>query len=74
MTNLNTQEKAKTVIKGTKKTVLESFRALDSLLRLNKASKPAKVITVTSTLPSEGISFFTTNLGLTFAANEEKFW
>jgi len=72
MANLNTQEKAKTVVKGTEKTVLESFRAIDSLLRLNKASKPARVITVTSTLPSEGKSFFTTNLGLTFAANDEK--
>lgn len=69
---LDTQEKAKCITSGRDKMVIEAFRAVDSLLRFSESSRNAKVITVSSTLPSEGKSFFTTNMGLTYAANNEK--
>jgi capsular exopolysaccharide synthesis family protein len=52
--------------------VTESFRSIYSTLKLNDASKNARAILVTSTVPSEGKSFVTTNLALTYALHGER--
>jgi polysaccharide biosynthesis transport protein len=52
--------------------VAEAFLTLHSNLRLNPAFKGKKVILVTSTTPSEGKTFVTTHLALTFADHGER--
>lgn len=69
---LNSPEKAQAVASNSDRRVTESFRAIHSALKINDASKKAKIIVVTSTSPSEGKSFVTTNLALTFAIHGEK--
>lgn len=69
---LNSPEKAQAVASNSDRRVTESFRAIHSALKLNEASKKAKIIVVSSTSPSEGKSFVTTNLALTFAIHGEK--
>ncbi|WOO41304.1 polysaccharide biosynthesis tyrosine autokinase [Rubellicoccus peritrichatus] len=69
---LNSPEKAQAVASNSDRRVTESFRAIHSALKLNEASKKAKIIVVSSTSPSEGKSFVTTNMALTFAIHGEK--
>ncbi|MGE9295400.1 MAG: GumC family protein [Puniceicoccales bacterium] len=69
---LNSPEKAQAVASNAEHRVTESFRAIHSSLRLNEASKKAKIIVTTSTSPSEGKSFVSTNLAITFAIHGER--
>lgn len=50
----------------------EAFRSLHSTLKLDVESRHARVVLVTSTVPSEGKSFVASNLALTFAAQGER--
>lgn len=61
-------DKAQIVSNGADPMIAEAFLSLYSNLRLLPASKDAKKILVTSTMPGEGKSFVATNLALTFAA------
>jgi capsular exopolysaccharide synthesis family protein len=70
--HLNSSEKAQAVATNTDRRVTESFRSIYSTLKLNDASKNARAILVTSTVPSEGKSFVTTNLALTYALHGER--
>ena len=65
-------EKAQVAISNADPQAAEAFLSLHSNLRLKDESKNAKVILVTSTTPSEGKSFVTSNLALTFAAHGER--
>lgn len=69
---LNSMEKAQAVASNAEQRITESFRAIHSALRLNELSKKAKIILTTSTSPSEGKSFVTTNLAITFAVHGER--
>ncbi len=69
---LNSPEKAQAVASNSDRRVTEAFRAIHSALKINEASKKAKIIVTSSTSPSEGKSFVTTNLALTFAIHGEK--
>jgi capsular exopolysaccharide synthesis family protein len=70
--HLNANEKAQAVASNADRRITEAFRSLYSALKLNDASKNARVILVTSTVPSEGKSFLTTNLALTYAMHAER--
>ena len=65
-------EKSQVVVSNADPQAAESFLSLHSNLRLKDESKNAKVIIVTSTTPSEGKSFVTSNLALTFASHGER--
>ena len=52
--------------------VKENFRSMLSYLKINDHSKNSNVFLLTSTVPSEGKSFISSNLALSFAANGEK--
>ena len=65
-------EKSQIAISNADPQAAEAFLSLHSNLRLKDVSKNAKVIIVTSTTPSEGKSFVSSNLALTFAAHGEK--
>ncbi|MEM8550095.1 MAG: polysaccharide biosynthesis tyrosine autokinase, partial [Verrucomicrobiota bacterium] len=69
---LNSLEKARAVAANADRRVTEAFRAIHSALKINETSRTAKMIVTTSTSPSEGKSFVTTNLALTFAIHGEK--
>lgn len=69
---LNSMEKAQAVASNAEQRITESFRAIHSAMRLNELSKKAKIILTTSTSPSEGKSFVTTNLAITFAIHGER--
>jgi capsular exopolysaccharide synthesis family protein len=69
--HLNITEKAQAVATNTDRRATESFRSIYSSLKLNDAAKNARAILVTSTVPSEGKSFVTTNLGITYAMHGE---
>lgn len=69
---LDTASKAQAVASNVDQHVTETFRAIYSTLRLNEDSKNAKVILTTSTVPSEGKSFVSSNLALTYANHGEK--
>ncbi len=70
--HLNAHEKAQAVASNADRRITEAFRSIYSALKLNDASKNARVILVTSTVPSEGKSFMTTNLALTYAMHQER--
>jgi len=70
--HLNANEKAQAVTSNADRRITEAFRSIYSSLKLNEASKNAHVILVTSTIPSEGKSFMTTNLALTYAMHAER--
>ena len=70
--HLNANEKAQAVASNADRRITEAFRSIYSALKLNDASKNARVILVTSTVPSEGKSFMTTNLALTYAMHGER--
>jgi capsular exopolysaccharide synthesis family protein len=65
-------KKARLVASGEDRSVTEAFRSLYSALKINELSNTAKVFITTSTTPSEGKSFITTNLAMTYAALGEK--
>jgi polysaccharide biosynthesis transport protein len=65
-------EKARVVADNLDKHSVEAFRAIHSTLKLNEESRNAKVILTTSTIPSEGKSFVSTNMAFTFAAHGER--
>ncbi|MCD8483779.1 MAG: polysaccharide biosynthesis tyrosine autokinase [Verrucomicrobia bacterium] len=65
-------EKARIVADNLDKHTVEAFRSIHSTLKLNEESRNAKVILTTSTIPSEGKSFISTNLGITFAGHGER--
>jgi polysaccharide biosynthesis transport protein len=55
------------VIRGTDEPVIESFRVLYSSIRMVSKNEYPQTMLVTSSAPSEGKSFITTNLGAFFA-------
>lgn len=69
---LNSPEKAKAVASNIDRRVTESFRGIHSALKIGDLSKDAKVMLVTSTTPSEGKSFVTTNLALTYSIHGQR--
>jgi capsular exopolysaccharide synthesis family protein len=69
---LDASEKARVVVTNKDRQVAEAFRTLHSSLRLKDDSKNARAILVTSTIPSEGKTFLSTNLAITFAAHGER--
>lgn len=64
--------KARVVASQQDRHTVEAFRSIHSTLKLNEESRNAKVILTTSTIPSEGKSFVSTNLALTFANHGER--
>lgn len=70
--SIDAQEKAQITATGHNKHALEAFRSLHSTLKLNEESRNAKVILTTSTIPSEGKSFVSSNCAITFATHGEK--
>jgi len=69
---LDSSSKAQAVASNVDRHVTETFRSIHSALKLNDESKNAKIIVTTSTVPSEGKSFISSNLALTFANHGEK--
>ena len=69
---LSQEEKAQVVMNNADRQVAEAFLALHSSLRLKDESKGAKVMLITSATPSEGKSFISSNIALTFAAHGER--
>lgn len=69
---MEASERAQVAISNADPQATEAFLSLHSNLRLHDESKHAKVLLVTSTTPSEGKSFVTSNLALTFASHGEK--
>jgi capsular exopolysaccharide synthesis family protein len=69
---LDTNTKAQAVASNVDRHVTETFRSIQSALKLNDESKNAKIILTTSTIPGEGKSFVSSNLALTFANHGEK--
>ena len=69
---LDSNTKAQAVASNVDRHVTETFRSIHSALKLNDESKNAKIILTTSTVPSEGKSFISSNLSLTFANHGEK--
>ena len=65
-------EKARAVALNSDRRVTEAFRSIHSALKINESSSRAKIIVTTSTSPSEGKSFVSTNLALTFASHGER--
>jgi polysaccharide biosynthesis transport protein len=72
ISRIDPMEKARIVADNLDKHTVESFRSIHSTLKLNEESKNAKVILTTSTIPSEGKSFVSTNLAITFALHGER--
>jgi polysaccharide biosynthesis transport protein len=66
------QTRARLVSNGSNQNSLEAFRSIHSSMKLNDEARNAKVILVTSTIPSEGKSFIATNLALIYAAHGER--
>jgi len=69
---LDANTKAQAVASNIDRHITESFRTIQSALKLNDESKNAKVMLTTSTVPGEGKSFISTNMALTFATHGEK--
>lgn len=69
---LEAVERSQVALSSADPQAAEAFLSLHSTLRLKDESKHAKVILITSTTPSEGKSFVSSNLALTFAAHGEK--
>jgi polysaccharide biosynthesis transport protein len=72
ISKVDAMEKARIVADDRDRHTLEAFRGIHSTLKLSEESKNAKVILTTSTIPSEGKSFISTNMALTFANHGEK--
>ena len=65
-------DKAKVVANQGDFQVTETYRSIYSAIKLNKQGSNAQVIMTTSTIPSEGKSFASSNLALTFASHGER--
>ena len=70
--SIDAQEKARIVADEQDKHAVEAFRSIHSTLKLNEESRNAKVILSTSTIPSEGKTFVSTNTAITFAMHGER--
>lgn len=66
------QARARVVANQSDRHTVEAFRSIHSAMKLNEESRNAKVILTTSTIPSEGKSFVTTNVAMTFATHGER--
>ena len=69
---LDSVSKSHIVTSTTNRHVTENFRSMLSYLKINDQTKNSNVFLLTSTLPSEGKSFISSNLALSFASNGEK--
>lgn len=69
---LDATTKAQAVASNIDRHITESFRTIQSALKLNDESKNAKIMLTTSTVPGEGKSFVSSNMALTFATHGEK--
>lgn len=65
-------QKARVVRDSLDKHSVEAFRAIHSTLKISEEGRKAKVILTTSTIPSEGKSFVSTNLAFTFSNHSER--
>ena len=70
--SIDAQEKARIVADEHDKHAVEAFRSIHSTLKLNEESRNAKVVLSTSTIPSEGKTFVSTNCAITFAMHGER--
>lgn len=66
------KERSRIVATSRHRQTLEAFRSIHSSMKLNDDARNAKLILVTSTIPSEGKSFVITNLALIHAAHGER--
>ena len=69
---LDSVSKSHIVNSTTNRHVTENFRSMLSYLKINDQTKNSNVFLLTSTVPSEGKSFISSNLALSFASNGEK--
>ncbi|MDC3132114.1 polysaccharide biosynthesis tyrosine autokinase [Opitutae bacterium] len=69
---LDSFSKAHIVTSTTNRHVTENFRSMLSYLKISDHTKSSNVFLLTSTVPSEGKSFISSNLALSFASNGEK--
>ena len=69
---LDSVSKSHIVTSSSNRHVTENFRSMLSYLKINDHSKNSNVFLLTSSVPSEGKSFISSNLALSFAANGEK--
>ncbi|MFL2835311.1 MAG: GumC family protein [Coraliomargaritaceae bacterium] len=69
---LDSVSKSHIVTSTTNRHVTENFRSILSYLKINDQTKNSNVFLLTSTVPSEGKSFISSNLALSFASNGEK--
>lgn len=65
-------DKACIVSNGMDRGATEAFRAIYSALKIGEQSRLAKVFLVTSTMPSEGKTFVSTNLAQTYSTHGER--
>lgn len=72
ISRIDALEKARIVADNLDRPTVEAFRSIHSTLKLHEESKNAKVIVTTSTVSSEGKSFASTNLAITFAIHGER--
>ncbi|MDP0500880.1 MAG: polysaccharide biosynthesis tyrosine autokinase [Verrucomicrobiota bacterium JB022] len=72
ISRIDALEKARIVADNLDRPTVEAFRSVHSTLKLHEDSKNAKVIVTTSTVSSEGKSFVSTNLAITFANHGER--
>ena len=70
--SIDAQEKARITADEHDKHAVEAFRSIHSTLKLSEESRNAKVILSTSTIPSEGKTFVSTNCAITFANHGER--
>lgn len=69
---LDTVSKSHIVASLSDRHVTENFRSMLSYLKISEQSKNSNVFLITSTIPSEGKSFISSNLALSFSAHGEK--
>jgi capsular exopolysaccharide synthesis family protein len=65
-------DKARVIAGNADLPITENYRSIHSAIKLNKIGSQAQIIMTTSTLPSEGKSFVTSNLALTFSSHGER--
>jgi capsular exopolysaccharide synthesis family protein len=70
--SIDAQEKARIAADEHDRHAVEAFRSIHSTLKLSEESRNAKVILSTSTIPSEGKTFVSTNCAITFANHGER--
>jgi polysaccharide biosynthesis transport protein len=72
ISKLDNFKRARTVANNADRATTEAFHAVYSSLKVHEQASKAKAFLTTSTTPSEGKSFFTTNLAMTYAMHGEK--